>query len=236
MGRAASDQRVAARPAAEAAASAIPVSLALAGAVDHAPRFSLSAWMLVRGDVSPGLAAAGQLGGSQVGVRARFALAERVHLAARLSGPLQSRLGKEAAIAVDVRPFRAVPVTLTLERRIGLDRGGRDAFSMGAFGGFDRQVARGLRLDGYAQAGIVGLRRRDAYVDGSLRVARDVIGPVSAGAGLWGGAQPGAARLDVGPQLVLRTGGLRLGAEWRQRVAGDARPDSGPVLSLGADF
>jgi hypothetical protein len=31
-------------------------------------------------------------------------------------------------------------------------------------------------------------------------------------------------------------GGLRLGAEWRQRVAGKAKPGSGPALSLGADF
>lgn len=199
-------------------------------------RFDLSAWMLVRGDTSPGLATAGQLGGSQAGVRARMRLMPGLHLAGRLSGPLRSRFGKEAAVGLDVRPLDSVPVTFMVERRIGLDRGGRDAFGIGAFGGFDRTVSTGLRLDGYAQAGLVGLRRWDGYVDGALRVEQSVIKTIGVGAGVWGGAQPGAARLDIGPQLVVHTGRFRIGAEWRQRVAGDARPGSGPVLSLGADF
>jgi hypothetical protein len=209
-------------------------------AASQRSRFNLSAWLLARGDVAPGLAAAGQLGGSQAGVRARLALTQHLHLAARLSGPLQTGLGKETAIAIDVRPIASAPITFTVERRIALDRGGRDAFGIGAFGGFDRELAPQLRLDGYAQAGLVGLKRRDAYVDGALRAEREVLHRsglrVGFGVGTWGGAQPGAARLDVGPQLVARISGFRLGAEWRQRVAGDARPGSGPVVSLGADF
>lgn len=174
----------------------------------------------------------------------RYALGRRFHLAARLSGPLQTRLGKEVALAIDVQPIAHLPVTLTLERRAGLDRGGRDAFAAGMFGGFEQALSPRIRLDAYAQAGVVGLERRDAYVDGAVRLEREVhrMGSVwiGTGAGLWGGAQPGAARLDLGPQLVahlpVARGGVRLGAEWRQRVAGDARPGSGPVLSLGADF
>jgi hypothetical protein len=201
-----------------------------------AQRFSLSAWLLVRGDTSPGLATAGQLGGSQAGLRARIRVGEGLYAVARVSGPLRSRFGKEGAIGLDVRPIASIPVTVIVERRIGLDQGGRDAFGIGAFGGFDRRVATGLRLDGYGQAGVVGLRRRDAYVDGALRAERSLTRHIGVGAGLWGGAQPGAARLDVGPQLVVHTGRFRIAAEWRQRVAGDARPGSGPVLSLGADF
>ena len=207
-------------------------------------RFSLSAWALIRADVSPGLATAGQLGGSQAGVRARFDLGKSVGLAARLSGPIGSSRGKEAAVALDVRPFAALPVTLTVERRIALDRGGRDAFALGMFGGVDREVAPGLRVDGYGQAGVVGIRSRDLYLDGAVRVERDLHSSarwrLGAGMGAWGGAQPGASRLDVGPQLVLHapvgTLNVRASAEWRQRVAGDARPGSGPVVSLGADF
>lgn len=209
-----------------------------------ASRFSLSAWAILRGDVSPGLASAGQLGGSQAGVRARLRLSQAMHLAARISGPLSANSGKEAAVALDLQPIRNLPVTFTIERRLGLDRGGRDAFGLGAFGGFDRMLTPRLRLDGYAQAGLVGLRSRDAYVDGAFRVERTLFqsGEVSvgAGAGLWGGAQPGAARVDAGPQLVARLPlgprRVRLAAEWRQRVAGDARPGSGPALTLGADF
>lgn len=207
-------------------------------------RFSVSAWALMRGDVSPGLATAGQLGGSQVGVRARLRLDDRTHLAARVSGPLRSNKGKEAALALDVMPFRSLPVTVTVERRFSLDGGGRDAFGIGVFGGFERSVGDRIRIDGYGQAGVVGLRSRDIYVDGAVRAERELTkagaARVGAGAGLWGGAQPGASRLDVGPQIVLHAPlgpiPMRIGAEWRQRVAGKARPGSGPVLSLGADF
>jgi hypothetical protein len=185
------------------------------------------------------------LGGSQAGIRARYNIGSGLAVAARLSGPLRSSFGKEAAVGLDWRPIGRLPLTLTIERRAGLDRAGRDAFAAGVFGGFDAvRIPGRVRLDGYAQAGLVGLKRRDAYVDGAIRAERPLIAAgrlsLGAGAGLWGGAQPGAARLDVGPQLVARVpagrGILRIGAEWRQRVAGHARPGSGAVLSLGADF
>ncbi|NNM77326.1 hypothetical protein HJG53_10460 [Sphingomonas sp. ID1715] len=207
-------------------------------------RLSVSAWALIRGDVAPGLATAGQLGGSQVGLRARYLLRDGVHLAARVSGPMRSSQGKEAAIALDVTPIRSIPITVTFERRVALDAGGRNAFGVGAFGGIDRQIAPSVRLDGYGQAGMVGLHARDLYVDGALRAERDLVAlgetRIGAGAGLWGGAQPRVSRLDTGPQIVVHAPlgavSARIGAEWRQRIAGNARPGSGPVLSLGADF
>jgi hypothetical protein len=207
-------------------------------------RLSVSAWAIVRGEAGPGLASAWQLGGSQAGVRARYDLGSGLAAAVRVSAPLQSSRGKEVAVALDWRPIRRVPLTITVERRVGLDRGGRDAFAAGVFGGFDTSLPFGLRADGYAQAGVVGLKRRDAYADGALRAERTLLGSgrfrLAAGAGAWGGAQPGASRLDVGPQIVAHvpvgSGGLRIAAEWRERVAGDARPGSGPSLSIGADF
>ena len=208
-------------------------------------RLSVSLWAIGRSPSSPTLATAGQLGGSQAGLRARYDLRHGLAAAVRISGPLNARLGKEAAVALDGRPLRSVPMTFTIERRAGLDRGGRDAFAAGMFGGFDSlRVADRTLADGYAQAGIVGARRRDLYIDGSLRAERRIgeVGRtrIGIGAGIWGGAQPGVARLDIGPQLVAHvpfaTGGLRIGAEWRQRIAGNARPGSGPALSLGADF
>lgn len=207
-------------------------------------RWSLSAWALIRGNGAPPLAAAGQLAGSQLGFRLRRRLAPGLHLALRMSGPVRTGRGKEAALALDLQPIRTLPVTFTIERRQGLDDGGRNAFAAGAFGGFAAKLTPRTSIDGYAQAGAVGLKRRDMYVDGALRMEREVAaGPrvrLGLGAGAWGGAQPGVARLDLGPQLVahvpVASGGLRIGAEWRQRVAGSARPGSGPVLSLGADF
>lgn len=206
-------------------------------------RLGVSAWAIVRGEATPGLAAAGQLGGSQAGVRAHLDLGHGLAAAARLSGPLRSSRGKEAAIALDWRPVGAIPLTFTVERRAGLDRGGRDAFAAGLFGGVDAlPLPLGARLDGYGQAGLVGLQQRDPYVDASVRVERDVTrlgsAKLSVGAGVWGGAQRGVSRLDAGPQVVLRvpvgSGGIRIGAEWRARVAGNANPGSGPALSIGA--
>jgi hypothetical protein len=86
---------------------------------------------------------------------------------------------------------------------------------------------------------VVGLKERDLFTDGSVR-ASTPIGPFEVGAGAWGGAQPGVARLDVGPQASVRIPigrtGVRASAEWRFRVAGDAEPGSGPALTLATDF
>lgn len=208
-------------------------------------RFSVSGWALVRSSAAPALATGGQLGGSQAGARARVQLAPQLHAALRLSTPLGQDLGAEAALSLDWRPDPKFPVIFTIERRVGLDRGGRDAFAAGVFGGVDQvRLPGGLRLDGYGQAGIVWLKRRDPYIDGAVRIEGALPklsgANIALGAGVWGGAQPGAARADFGPQIVLRIpvarGGLRLGAEWRERVAGSARPGSGPTLSLCADF
>jgi hypothetical protein len=204
----------------------------------------MSAWALIRSDGSPGLATAGQLGGSQVGIRARYRVLEGVHLAARVSTPTGSIRGKEAALALDLTPFGSLPLTVTIERRLALDSGARSAFGIGVFGGFDRTIGSRTSIDGYGQAGVVGFRSREAYADGAIRAERELarfgIVTIGAGAGLWGGAQPGASRLDAGPQLVAHAPvgplSVRVGAEWRQRIAGQARPGSGPVLSLGADF
>jgi hypothetical protein len=75
------------------------------------------------------------------------------------------------------------------------------------------------------------------FVDGSATLTRPVWGPLSAGFGMWGGAQPGLARFDVGPRVSYRIGGrMRVHADYRQRLVGHAAPGSGPVLTLAANF
>ena len=181
------------------------------------------------------------MGGSQAGIKARYAVTPGMAVAARLSAPLGEG-GREAALGVEWRPASSVPLWLAAERRV---RDGADAFAVGAYGGIDGVVLpAGFLLDGYGQAGIVGLKAARAYVDGAVRVERALVrggwASLSIGCGLWGAAQPGAARIDVGPQLVARIPlgitVLRAGLDWRHRIAGDARPGSGPALSIGADF
>jgi hypothetical protein len=235
-----------AAPSAAAAPAALPPETPYR-APPAPSRLSLSAWAIGRDGGGSALAQGGQLGGSQAGLRAAYALDadRRVAVAMRLSTPLSGVGGREAAVGLEWQPIARLPVRLTAERRFALDRGARDGFALGLFGGVGGvALPAGLTLDAYGQAGVVGLRRRAGYVDGALRVDRPVMdaGParLAVGAGLWGAAQPGVSRLDVGPQLVLRvpTGPttLRVGLDWRHRIAGNARPGSGPALSLGADF
>lgn len=112
-----------------------------------------------------------------------------------------------------------------------------------AYGGVsDFRVAGPVLLDAYAQAGVVGLRSRDLFADGALQLSLpvDEDSGLRAGAGVWGAAQPGLARLDVGPQASMRLPvagrSVRVSAEWRFRVAGEAAPRSGPALTLSTDF
>lgn len=206
-------------------------------------RWSGSAWLLVRGEERTALAPQGTLGGSQAGLRLSYRLngdaARPLALTARLYAPLRDRRAAEAAIGIDWQPVAALPVHLVAERRQALLGRGRSAFALSAYGGVSAEPVRGLRVEAWGQAGVVGARSRDLFADGAARAAIQA-GRVEIGAGVWGGAQPGASRLDAGPLVAMRLPGLgehvRLSAEWRFRIAGDARPDSGPALTLGSDF
>lgn len=199
-----------------------------------ARRVQIASWAILRRGVGDPLAPGGQLAGSQAGARLTLPLAPGLAAAARLSGPLRGGPGVEAALGLDAR---LGAVTLAVERRLPLDGGGRGAVALTLFGGVDRvALPARLQLSAFGQLGMVGLRRRDGFIDGAARIERPIGHGLEAGLGVWGGAQPGAARIDVGPSLAVRTGRFRLAAEWRQRIAGAAQPGSGPVLTLGADF
>ncbi len=208
-------------------------------------RVAGSAWLLARAGRGHGLASGGQLGASQLGIRIERPVGATFSAMARLSRPLEDQ-GGEAAVGLAWRPRNHGPVTLAFafERRIALEPAGRDAFAAFASAGLWRpDLPGGVLLDGYAQAGMVGLRRRDAFVDGALRLARPLGrngDGLRVGMGLWGGAQPGAARLDIGPHLAVpvEVAGARVGIalDARLRIAGRAAPGSGVALTLSSDF
>lgn len=235
------------RRAAVAAAPALP-----AGPKDGRDRWSASAWLFWRSQGGgKSLGSGGQLGGSQTGARIERALGRvgpgrgvPVSAYARITAALRGPLTPEAAVGVSVRPLSGrVPLILGIERRVAFDRNGRDAFALVAAGGLNpTRVIGSITAEGYAQAGIVGLSRRDPFMDGRLSlttpIGRD--GNTRAGLSLSGGAQPGAARLDVGPafeaRLPLGRVHPKLTVEWRQRIAGKARPGSGMAVTLADDF
>lgn len=213
-------------------------------------RWALSAWAFHRSDAAaPSLGGQGQLGGSQAGARLSYRLdgTGRAAVFARVSATPQGAGGVEGAVGVALRPVRTIPLSLIVERRQRLaGSGGRNAVAAYVTGGLsDAPMTAGFTLDAYGAAGVVGVRRRDAFAEGQLRathrVARAGAARVRVGVGAWGAVQPGAARADIGPSLVVRmerpgAPSPRLSVDYRHRVAGDAAPASGVALTLATDF
>ena len=216
----------------------------IAAALPTRSRWSGSAWALVRGAGNAGGVATPQLGGSQVGARIAYRLGDsgRVAAAARVAAALGARQ-QEAAVGLEWQPTR-LPLRLVAEQRVGI-AGLRGGAALGLVGGASGvPIGAGFRADGYAQAGVVARDRADGYFDAALVASRAVAvrgeTRLELGLGAWGAAQRGAARLDLGPSaaivLPVERRALRIGVQWRARVAGGARPGPGAVLSLGTDF
>lgn len=208
-------------------------------------RLSGSFWLVARG--GGGVATAplgGQLGGSQAGLRIAYLLdrKHRIAVAGRITSPLGNGL-REAAVGVEWQPTR-LPIRLVAEQRVALSAG-KGGPAIGVVGGFGPvPIGGGFRLESYAQAGAIHRDRTEGFVDGAAQISHPLatLGtiPIDFGAGLWGGAQRGARRLDIGPSLTatLPIAGrqARLSLDWRERVGGRARPGSGVALTVGADF
>lgn len=203
-------------------------------------RLQLSAWALLRGSPGPGnLATGGTLGGSQVGARLTYNFSPSLAASLRSSSSVGGVRYAEVAAGVRWKPLASIPIALNIERRQAMNRwGGRNAFALFAEGGLYQTPVFGLaNLDLYAQGGVVGFDSRDLFFDGAATFTRPVWKEWSAGLGIWGGAQPGLYRVDAGPRLSYDVGrGIRLHADYRQRLAGEAAPSSGPALTIAGDF
>ena len=207
-------------------------------------RLQLSSWALLRNQQtgiagSRSLAPGGQLGASQAGARLLYNVKRQIAVSGRLSSPVGTR-GGEGAAGLRVRPLVHIPVWLTAERRQAIGRfgGGRSAFALLLEGGvYEQPLPWRFSLDSYFQAGVVSFRQRDLFFDGGLAVTRPLWRNFSAGFGVWGGAQPHLGRLDAGPRLTIRVRkNMKVHVDWRQKLVGNARPGSGPTLTLAGDF
>lgn len=205
-------------------------------------RLTGSAWAIVRGGRA--IPFASQLGGSQAGLRLVYALDRdrRLGIAGRFAGALRTRQ-QEAALGLDWRPTR-LPVHLVAEQRFGIANA-RGGPALGLIGGIGPVPLTGaIHFDAYAQAGGILRDGVEGFADGAVRMSRPVavLGTARLELGLaaWGGAQRGATRLDAGPAAALTLPvarqTLRVSLEWRQRIAGNAAPASGPALAIGTDF
>jgi hypothetical protein len=202
-------------------------------------RLQLSSWALLRGQTGGSTLASGStLGGSQAGARLTYAFNRQLAAQLRTSSPVGGGRGFEVALGARYQPLRSLPVWINAERRQSIGDYGRSDFALFAEGGlYQRPGPWKFLIDAYLQGGVVGIRDRDLFVDGAFTATRPVFRNYSAGFGVWGGAQPGLYRVDVGPRISMKVrNNVRVHADWRQRLAGKADPGSGPALTLAADF
>lgn len=245
-------------------AASPPASADAAGDPPDAPepgrmkRWSADGWLLLRrGDQPPALAAGtAAYGGSQAGAVLRYGLAPasalRPQAYLRVSGALgRSVHQNELALGLMIRPVKRLPIALLGEWRLQEQPGQlRNRPVVMAITQLPPiRLPMGVEADVYAQGGWAGGRDPTAFYDLSASFQRRVVRPLpgtqlSAGGGVWSGGQRGASRLDVGPRVELRGMlgpsrrriGVRVGVDWRFRVAGKAEPGSGPALTVAAGF
>ena len=214
-------------------------------------RWSADGWLLLRrGDADSIQASRPSYGRSQAGGVVRYHLAAtsplrpRVYLraSAALAGPRE----QEAALGISARPADRLPIRVAAEARVAENSGGT-RIRPAAYAVTEvppLRVPLGMTAEVYAQAGYVGGDFATAFADGQARLDRAVFQrrdtELSGGVGIWGGAQKGASRLDIGPTAALsfriRGARARVEAGYRFRVAGAAAPASGPTLTLSAGF
>jgi hypothetical protein len=232
-----------------------PDTLAAGTPSDSAPaigRWSGDAWLLVRnGSSGPLTLGTPAYGRSQAGAVLRYRLApasgHRPAVYARVTRALAGSRETEVAAGLSARPLAGLPVSVAGEMRVREGPAGREvrpaAFAVTELP--PANLPRGLRAEGYLQAGYVGGHFATAFIDGQARIDAPVVRlaadtPVRVGGGVWGGAQKHAARLDVGPSAAVdfRLGDTlsRVALDYRVRVAGDAEPKSGPALTISAGF
>lgn len=222
-------------------------------------RWSGEAFTLVRNspiDPATGFATGPLLGASQSGA----ALGYTVNPLARrpLTATARINAATDAAGRTDPRTaqaafglrYQALPtLAISAERLVSLGELARDDWLLRLSSGITRQTPIGgqrIRLDAYGEINLLG--SGDALAAGQARALAPLFGKgnvsLAAGLGSWGSIQNTSGstigRFDVGPSAAVRLGSgrlaLELTADYRQRLAGEALPASGPTLTLSSSF
>ncbi|ANY19919.1 hypothetical protein A6F68_01403 [Tsuneonella dongtanensis] len=239
-----------------------PIQVASGGSSPSAPadrratgrRWRVDGWYAWRsGGSRTGLAngrpAAAAYGGTQGGLVARRSLASRsggLDAYLRMTHAPEGIAQSDFAVGLGARPLARIPVRLQAEAR-ATRAGGRTELRPAA--ALVTELAPlalpfETKVETYVQAGWVGGDFATGFVDGQARLDRAIVqlgaAEVRMGAGVWGGAQRLASRLDVGPGLTLdmRESGVpaRISIDYRFQVAGTARPGDGLALTLSTGF
>jgi len=164
----------------------------------------------------------------------------------RFSRALTEGRDTEGALGLRARPVSTLPVRLHAEVRV-TQRPGQTEIRPSAYvtAGIEKAGLPGdVRVRAYGQAGYIGGDFETAFADAQIVADRELtsfdLGAVSVGAGAWAGAQKGAARFDVGPSasvsLDIADVPVRVSADYRVRIAGDANPGNAATLTLSTGF
>lgn len=190
------------------------------------------------------LAAAGQYGGSQSGLIAHYRVVDAIRLDLQFRAAItpQSNGEREVALGLRWQPVKLLPLRIIAERRFRDKQ--PDRFAIAIAGGTPSlHLPVGFKLESYGQAGWVDGSDSSWFFDASAQATKPVFqdkkASLSLGVGAWTGGQRGAQRLDIGPRLDLSLSPkipLRLSADWRFRLAGNAAPENGPAVTLSSSF
>ena len=217
-------------------------------------RWSFDSWAFYR---AGGVAAGGNAGplpasygASQAGGVLRYSLTPRDRNNAkayvRVTAALSGVGGGDIAAGLSARPIQGLPVSVQGEMRISRVAGKTETRpAVLAVTEFPpAKLPLGMQAEIYAQGGYVGGDFATPFADGQAKIDREVasfeLGNARVGAGIWGGAQKGAERLDIGPSasvvVPIANGTARLSVDYRHRIAGDASPPSGIAITLSTGF
>lgn len=217
-------------------------------------RWRIDGWAMVRqGSSVRGLSAVGgpsAYGASQAGALLRYRLgdarADSPFLFARASQALVDGGQTELSLGMGWLPLASLPIAAYGDLRVTDGQGQRlvrpAAYLVTEFAPW--RIDQRIEAEAYLQAGYVAGEFATPFVDGQARIERRMArvgdAEVRFGAAGWGGAQEGAARLDLGPSASLRFDigdvPVRLTADYRFRLAGDAEPGSGAAVTIVSGF
>ncbi len=166
----------------------------------------------------------------------------RLDLQFRTAITPQSNGEREVAFGLRWQPMKSLPLRIIAERRFRDKQ--PDRFAIAVAGGTSSlHLPAGFKLESYSQAGWVDGPDSSWFFDASAQATKPVFqdkkASLSLGVGAWAGGQRDAQRLDIGPRLDLSLSPkvpLRLSADWRFRLAGNAAPENGPAITLSSSF
>lgn len=211
-----------------------------------ASRLSGYAFIFGRSGDGDANALGGRYGGSQAAVQLAYRINPAQQIVVDATLRAQSALrgnDREIAAGLRVKPNEKFPVALIAERRFRPSN--PDGYAIYVAGGIsDVKLPANFKLNSYGQAGLSTAGRDTLFFDGQVTAEKSLHKSnkveILAGGGAWAGGQRGAQRLDIGPSVSVRLSSgernYRISGDWRERIGGNAAPNSGAAITLSTDF